>query len=124
MSIYGINPYEGYQSPYRIDGINSTDLQKVQNTEVTVNASENSAALPQIEEKPDTRSRFTDPNTISIGINKNDDFSYLGRDKDIQLLDMRKAISDMQKDSILQDYQYFVGSARNFRSEDGVVLQK
>lgn len=47
---------------------------------------------------------------ISIGFNKNDDFSYIGKDADIASLDIQKAISDMQKDSIFQEYQYFVGS--------------
>ena len=57
--------------------------------------------------------------------NKNNDFSYIGRDKDIQALDIQKAISDMKQDSILQEYQYFVGSARNiYQSEDGMVIPK
>lgn len=41
--------------------------------------------------------------------------------------DMRKAISDMQKDGMLQQYQYFVGSANNlvkYASADGTVIQK
>lgn len=39
------------------------------------------------------------------------DFEFIGRDSDITKLDVGKAISDMKKDSILQDYQYFVGTA-------------
>ena len=39
---------------------------------------------------------------------------------------MRKAVSDMQKDSVLHEYQYFVGSgavsSRNLiKSSDGVM---
>ena len=43
--------------------------------------------------------------------------------------DMKKAISDMQKDQVLQEYQYFVGGSRNGGSrvmtqdEDGMVVR-
>ncbi|MCH4190792.1 MAG: hypothetical protein LKF52_00675 [Butyrivibrio sp.] len=43
--------------------------------------------------------------------------------------DMKKAISDMQKDQVLQEYQYYVGSSRNNGSqiltqdEDGTVVR-
>ena len=47
---------------------------------------------------------------ISITFRKQDDFGYIGRDSDIHSLDVEKAISDMRKDQILQQYQYFVGS--------------
>ena len=42
---------------------------------------------------------------------------------------MKKAISDMQKDQVLQEYQYFVGGSRNGGSrvmtqdEDGMVVR-
>ena len=51
---------------------------------------------------------------ISITFHKQDDFSYIGRDSDIHSLDVEKAISDMRKDQILQQYQYFVGSKTVF----------
>ncbi len=39
------------------------------------------------------------------------DFEVIGRDSKLEDLDVDKAISDMKRDSILQDYQYFVGNA-------------
>ena len=51
---------------------------------------------------------------ISNTIHKQDDFGYIGRDSDIHSLDVEKAISDMRKDQILQQYQYFVGSKTVF----------
>lgn len=73
-------------------------------------------------------SRNADINNISLKFNASDDYSYIGKDKDITNLDMQKAISDMKKDSVLQEYQYFVGSSKNFLeskvSEDGVVIPK
>ena len=64
---------------------------------------------------------------ISITFNRQEDFGYIGKDSDIHSLDMEKAIDDMKKDSILQQYQYFVGNSRNLytnESADGTVIQK
>ena len=63
---------------------------------------------------------------ISLTFNRQDDFGYLGKDSDIRSLDMERAISDMKKDQVLQQYQYFVGRSQNLltQSADGIVLAK
>lgn len=65
---------------------------------------------------------------ISLTFNRQEDFSYLGQDSDIHSLDVERAISDMQKDWMLQQYQYFVGSAREMyagaQTPDGIVIPK
>lgn len=63
---------------------------------------------------------------ISLTFNKKDDFGYIGQDSDIHSLDVEKAISDMKKDQVLQQYQYFVGSSGDLMSGtmDGIVLAK
>ncbi len=63
---------------------------------------------------------------ISLTFNKQDDFEYLGKDHDIHSLDMQKAISDMKKDDVLQQYQYFVGNSEELYIDtpDGVVIRK
>lgn len=127
MSIYGIGQYGNFQSQYRIADIPKVDVEQKAASPVKEqqDALINSSSLSIVEGQQADERQFTDPNEISIGINKNDDFSYIGKDKDIHNLDIRKAISDMQKDSILQDYQYFVGNAREiYHSEDGIVLSK
>jgi len=63
------------------------------------------------EKKPSANAALED---ISITFHKQDDFGYIGRDSDIRSLDVEKAISDMRKDQILQQYQYFVGSRTVF----------
>ena len=62
-------------------------------------------------QKPSANAALDD---ISITFHKQDDFGYIGRDSDIHSLDVEKAISDMRKDQILQQYQYFVGSKTVF----------
>lgn len=70
--------------------------------------------------------RNLSPSEVSLTFNTHEDFDYLGSSSDIRGLDMEKAISDMKKDQILKQYQYFVGSSKNiFGSlDDGFVIPK
>lgn len=67
-----------------------------------------------------------DLENLKLSLNESSDaFEMKGRDSDILSLDMEKAISDMQKDQALMQYQYFVGDSNPFVStEDGVVIAK
>ena len=73
-------------------------------------------------------SRVADLNQVSLKFNKEESFDYIGMDSSLDNLDMQKAISDMQKDQVLQSYQYFVGSAGSLfgdqASADGTVVLK
>ena len=61
---------------------------------------------------------------ISLSLNEPGGFEMKGRESDIESLDMQKAISDMQKDQALMQYQYFVGDSNIVNNEDGLVIQK
>lgn len=62
---------------------------------------------------------------ISLSFKSNSEFEMKGRDSSLKALDVEKAISDMQKDQSLLQYQYFVGDSNIIRNdEDGVVFQK
>lgn len=62
---------------------------------------------------------------ISLSLKSNSDFEMKGRDSSLNALDMEKAVSDMQKDQALLQYQYFVGNSNIINDdEDGAVLQK
>ena len=61
---------------------------------------------------------------ISLSLNEPKGFEMKGRDADIETLDMEKAVSDMQKDQALMQYQYFVGDSGIMNSEDGIVIAK
>lgn len=125
-----ISEHYGYfQSDYRVNEIpkvNRIDgVQPVQ--EAADEEHQNSLALQFEEEELSAARKNVNPNELSIGINRGKDYSYIGRDSDLRNLDMQKAISDMKQDTVLQDYNYFVGSARNgniYQSEDGVVRLK
>lgn len=61
---------------------------------------------------------------ISLSLNEPSGFEMKGRESDILSLDMEKAVSDMQKDQALMQYQYFVGDNSLLGSEDGIVIAK
>ena len=86
------------QQESRVASSNQIDSSPAENTQAA-------------EKKPSANSALED---ISITFHKQDDFGYIGRDSDIHSLDVEKAISDMRKDQILQQYQYFVGSKTVF----------
>lgn len=103
-------------------GVQTQTGTQIADTHVETSAIETSdIEASAIERKPDAALE-----DISITFNKQDDFEYIGQESDIHSLDVEKAISDMKKDQVLQQYQYFVGSVRNVFSNntDGMVIQK
>ena len=74
----------------------------------------------------DTRLRMADLENISLTFNKEESYDYIGSESGLANLDVQKAVSDMRKDSVLQEYQYFVGSAQALlrETQDGIVIPK
>ena len=121
----GYGGFGAFQSDYRISNIPRVDEKSAQINQPQEQPSEIKKTEAPLIEEVDLRPRATDPNSVSLTFDKNSDFSYIGRDKDLNDLDIEKAISDMKQDGILKEYQYFVGSASNvYSSEDGVVIAK
>ena len=130
MAINGLLDYGGLYSNYRPVQIPMVDVAEVakQDEEALNKASENVAVAPAIETPiNDNRSRMADLDNISLNFKKGDDYSYIGSESDVATLDMEKLISDMKKDKVLEDYQYFVGSTNTqntFADNDGAVFLK
>lgn len=62
---------------------------------------------------------------ISLDFSVDKELAMKGQDSDINSLDIQKAVSDMQKDQALMQYQYFVGDSQNImNSDDGIVVRK
>ena len=61
---------------------------------------------------------------ISLSLNEPKAFEMKGKDSDLSSLDIEKAVSDMQKDQALMQYQYFVGESNIVNNEDGIVIAK
>ena len=137
MTVGGI--YDSFHNSYGVQQIQTTyvdDADKVgrqfDEADVSKQAdlTEQSGNLTSVEEpaQENQASRMADLEQVSLKFNKEDSFGYIGMDSSLDNLDMQKAISDMQKDQVLQSYQYFVGSAGSLfgemPSEDGMVVLK
>lgn len=114
MSMEIGSAYSGILQNYRIPVIPSVSVEEVREQDRQLQAQQ-STAIPAYEEPsaPAVRKPDAKLEDISVTFNRQDDFGYIGRDSDIRSLDVQRAISDMQKDSLLQQYQYFVGSSKN-----------
>lgn len=140
MGISGISDYGSLFANYKVPEIPAADLEQLKRTEALSGSGQMvQESSPQIAEasqdidlsieetRPAVR-ESVNPAELSLTFNAGEDYGYIGKDSDIASLDMQKAISDMKKDQVLQQYQYFVGSAENlFRkssSEDGLVFLK
>lgn len=125
----GYNQMQSYYKTYDIPVVSLEEIkaQKQQENSATPTmlAETTPAAVEEMSVAEDTRSKSADLENISLTFNKEDTYDYLGSESGLASLDMQKAISDMKKDAVLQEYQYFVGSSQNFlNSADGIVLPK
>lgn len=137
MAISFLPEYGGFHNNYKVTDIPRVDFDTVKKQDELSKEAELSVPVIPSEsqytnatvssEEPDLRTRTADLENISLNFNKGDDFSFIGSELNIENLDMQKAISDMQRDSILQDYNYFVGSAglnSEMENGDGKVFLK
>lgn len=126
--IGAIGDYSSFLQNYSVPTIPRVKVDEILQPERVAEAVETSVVSDIREEASYTAPERKDAplEDISLTFNKQESFGYIGRDSDIQSLDVQKAVSDMRKDSVLQQYQYFVGSARNLmaRSADGAVVAK
>lgn len=110
MNVGMVNGYIGIGN-YKMPHITKAE-DIVQNAGIPQNQNTNEPVAESVTQSREERKPVvTDLENISIGFNKQDDFSYIGKDADIEQLDMQKAISDMKKDNLFHQYQFFVRSA-------------
>ncbi|HOO27428.1 MAG TPA: hypothetical protein PLU43_03105 [Lachnospiraceae bacterium] len=136
MAINGLSQYDLFSS---YNSINSADripkAEPVGIEEQSKNAQTDTSGIPEQESAPQSLSLDLDSirsrgnaslEDISLSLQSSSEFDMKGRDSNLGSLDMEKAVSDMQKDQALMQYQYFVGDSSNVISsgEDGTVVQK
>lgn len=131
MGIDFLSGYGRMQSYYKTSEIQSVNPEEIKKKEELQQSKLPDKEIPDhSKEAPETsgdnRKRTADLENISLTFHKEDSFDYIGSESGLTDLDMQKAISDMQKDQVLQEYQYFVGSAKILLNEspDGQVLKK
>lgn len=130
----GINGIHGYSSNYSFQPIKKVDLETVKAQELVKQTEEQKLPAKTSENLanaliPDTRSKTADLENISLSFNQNETYDYIGKDAELSLLDMDQVLSDMKKDSVLDQYRYFVGDSFDSTYKaglagDGVVFMK
>ena len=132
MTIGGFSDYGYMYRPYDVYKIPVADSQKMNQPELE-NESVQQNAVPQMHAVDVSDAVVPAERTnvaledVALTFLKDDTFDMIGSESDLNKLDIQKAISDMQKDKILQDYNYFVGSSLfqpGIASEDGIVIPK
>ena len=121
----GFNSMQTYYKSQEIPTITPEEVKNKEQQPQTVQ--QNIAAAESVNEPiaEDNRSKTADLENISLTFNKDETFDYIGSESGLAGLDMQKAISDMKKDAVLQEYQYFVGSSKDFfQPADGMVIPK
>ncbi len=131
MAIQGLGEYGGLYNSYRKNNIPIVDAEYVKEqeehaveTDANLKNHQNEGSSSEIR---DHRSSIADLENVSLTFNSGDTFDYIGSDSDIRYMDVQKAVSDMKKDQILEEYHYFCGNSANHNikeSEDGIVIQK
>lgn len=115
MNISGIRTYAGF---YDYNSIKSQEAKTLQIQEIkdaepkeTVEQEEDRQDELLIREIP--AKKEPDEGAVDYAKQYQPDFTYdlKGIDSDIANLDVEKALSDMKKDEILEQYQFFVGES-------------
>lgn len=108
MNISGIRPSEGFYS------YNSIRVNELRNSQImsSKQAVDDTASQQSIADHEAARARqsFTSLDYANT-YDSNASYELKGADSDISTLDVTKAVSDLDKDKVLQQYQRFVGSA-------------
>ena len=135
----GIGKIGGFYQNYSMEPIKKaetdsvTEKEKLQEQAELSGRQSDAAAqngLPDTQEMPHQHFKAVDPKNLSLNFNAGETYDYIGKDSSMELLDMEQVISDMKKDSVLEQYRYFVGAkeaAEEFAgglSGDGIVIVK
>jgi hypothetical protein len=124
VRLAGVNEIFDYNRAYsaRRD-IPLVDQTKIQSEEVINNGINNSEETLLSGNNESNRDLLSTREVIDYAVNSdmNKSKELIGLTKDISQLDAESAVSDMRRDSILQEYQYFVS---NYASADGAVIRK
>ncbi|MBE5889520.1 MAG: hypothetical protein E7282_00975 [Lachnospiraceae bacterium] len=107
MNVSGVRPYAGFYQ------YNSIKLNEARNTQIAAAEAVNSQTAPANQnasaqqERPEQTFSSYD---FAQQYNPDETFDLKGANSDINMLDVQKAVSDLDKDTMLQQYQYFVDS--------------
>ena len=125
MNISGIRPVDGF---YNYNSILNSSILPVGNSNL-----EEVRPDSQVEEKADSKVSITQEEIdkarakqtfgaydFASQYDPNATYSLKGKDSELKNLDVEKALSDMQRDEAIHQYQYFVGDRESNPVSGGV----
>ena len=120
MNVSGIRPYEGF-SQY-----NSIKLNELRNQQIAASAkaAEQANGVEDTAQKKEEQEVLTPVNQtfdsydFAQQYRPDETYELKGIDSDIESLDAKKAVSDLEKDQVLQQYQYFVGDKVQVKAKE------
>ncbi|MCR5108984.1 MAG: hypothetical protein K6B28_12590 [Lachnospiraceae bacterium] len=133
MALTSIGQFDirtGYEALSRIPVVNTQpqDIKQDPSSKIVIKEDQADVNVSPDEQskQPELRYRNNAPiEDISLSIRYDKDNAMNGAESDINSLDMEKIVSDAKKDSILAQYQYFVGDDVNVPNlEDGIMIVK
>lgn len=104
MNISGIRPTAGFYS------YNSIKINELRNQQLAVTTQEKAVKKESVIEQDETPVEQTFSSFDFAQTYKPDaTYELKGEDSDVSGLDVEKTLSDLEKDKVLEQYQYFVG---------------
>lgn len=104
MNISGIRPTAGFYS------YNSIKINELRNQQLAVTTQEKAAKRESVIEQEEVPVEQTFSSFDFAQTYKPDaTYELKGEDSDVSRLDVEKTLSDLEKDKVLEQYQYFVG---------------
>ena len=108
MNISGIRPYSGFYNTNQVNSVKDGQITEkssaLEPQEVSSKTSEQDLQAAKVKQTFGAYD-YTDQYRPDVT------FDMKGADSDLRTLDVEKAISDMQKDEVLHQYQFFVGES-------------
>ncbi|MCR4782570.1 MAG: hypothetical protein K5851_07510 [Lachnospiraceae bacterium] len=119
MNVSGIRPISGFYNVTNASVINDSEV--VSRDLATQSKEADGVSLKHDAPKRDTSKQTFNSADLAKQYDSRKTYSLKGEKSDIRTLDVENAISAMQKDSALQQYQYFVGNKVNQTAEANVL---
>lgn len=118
MNISGIQPYSGsydYNSIKKVEPL-SYPVQAISGIDAHVGSNTTEQQDQSISLDDAAKSQSFTASDYASQYQSNAVYDMKGADSDIHSLDMTQAITDMQKDQVLQQYQFFIGESQAQKS--------
>lgn len=115
---YGLSPYiaNGFNSSIDSgDNINDIAVSRQEDTAV---AESNGSPLK------DKAPKVSNPEDFTFDFKKNNSYNLVGATSPVNDMDIEKAVSEMKKDVVLNQYKFFVGHTNLGTDADGTVRLK